>query len=52
MDNHYQINNYSFHNQLYQQHHSSQDEKNVYWTDIAGGRLFKYDPETGDPIYE
>ena len=23
------------------------DEKKVYWTDIAGGRLFKYDPETG-----
>ena len=20
------------------------DEKKVYWTDIAGGRLFKYDP--------
>ena len=23
------------------------DEKKVYWTDIAGGRLFKFDPETG-----
>ena len=23
------------------------DEKKVYWTDIAGGRLFKYDPKTG-----
>ena len=23
------------------------DEKKVYWTDIAGGRLFKYDPESG-----
>ena len=24
------------------------DEKRVYWTDIPAGRLFRYDPATGD----
>ena len=23
------------------------EEKKVYWTDIAGGKLFKYDPASG-----
>ena len=23
------------------------EEKKVYWTDIAGGKLFKYDPDSG-----
>ncbi|MDQ1255892.1 MAG: hypothetical protein QG656_486, partial [Candidatus Hydrogenedentes bacterium] len=31
-----------------------EDEKRVYWIDIAGGRMFRYTPATGqhEQIYE